>query len=92
MKNMGYGEQKRLKDIVEKEVEEEKQQQVPAAAKEEEDIDLTPHEHEKALGRAYRSFVMLGKPKTDIDSYSDQAEAHIEALIEKQLKEMGLQR
>ena len=29
-----------------------------------------------------------GKPKTDIDSYSDQAEAHIEALIEKQLKEM----
>ena len=92
MKNMGYGEQERLKDIVEKEVEEEKQQQVPAAVKEEEDIDLTPHEHEKALGRAHRSFVMPGKPKTDTDSYSDQAEAHIKALIEKQLKEMGLQR
>ena len=30
---------------------------------------------------------MPGKPKTDIDSYFDQAEAHIETLIEKQLKE-----
>ena len=78
---MGYGQQERLKDIVEKEAEEEGQQQ-------EEDIDLTPHEHERALRRAYRSFVMPGKPKTDIDSYSDQAEAHIETLIKKQLKEM----
>ena len=34
MENVGYGQQKRLKDIVEKEAEEEKQ---PAAAKEEED-------------------------------------------------------
>ena len=40
MQNMGYG-QERLKDIVEKEAEEEQQQ--------EEDVDLTPHEHEKAL-------------------------------------------
>ena len=31
---------------------------------------------------------MPGKPKTDIDSYSDQAEAQIETLIEKQLKKM----
>ena len=31
---------------------------------------------------------MPGKPKTDIYSYFDQAEAHIETLIEKQLKEM----
>ena len=31
---------------------------------------------------------MPGKPKTDIDSYFDQAEAHIGTLIEKQLKEM----
>ena len=36
MKNMGYGQQ-RLKDIVEKEVEEEEQQQKPAATKEEEE-------------------------------------------------------
>ena len=41
MENMGYGQQERLKDIVEKEAEEEQQQ--------EEDIDLTPHEHEKVL-------------------------------------------
>ena len=32
---------------------------------------------------------MSDKPKAGIDSYSDQAEAHIETLIEKQLKEMG---
>ena len=36
MENMGYGQQERLKDIVEKE-EEEEQQQEPAAAKEEEE-------------------------------------------------------
>ena len=75
MENMEYGQQERLKDIVEKEAEE--------------DIDLTPHEHERALRRAYRSFVMSGKPKTDINSYSDQAEPHIETLIKNQLKEMG---
>ena len=31
---------------------------------------------------------MLGKPKTDIDSYFDQAKRHIKTLIKKQLKEM----
>ena len=75
MENMGYGQQERLKDIVEKEAEE--------------DVDLTRCEHERALRRAYRSFVMPGKAKTEIDSYSDQAEAHIETLIKKQLKKMG---
>ena len=48
MKNMGYG-QERLKDIVENEAEEEQE--------EEKGIDLTPHEHERALRRTYRSFV-----------------------------------
>ena len=56
---MRYGQT--LKDIVEKEVEEEQQQ--------EEDIDLTPHEHERALKGAYISFVIPGTPKTGIDSY-----------------------
>ena len=32
---------------------------------------------------------MPGKPKTDIDTCSDQAEPHIETLIKKRLKEMG---
>ena len=66
------GAKKTLKDIVEKEAEEEQQQEG------EEDIDLTPLEHEMVLRGAYRSFVMPGKPKTDIDSYYDQTEAHIE--------------
>ena len=81
VENMGYG-QETLKDIVEKEAEEEQQQK-------EEDINLTPHEHERALKGAYRSFVMPGLPKTDIDSYFDQAKPYIKTLIEKQLKEMG---
>ena len=80
MENMGYG-QERLKDIVEKEAEGEQQQ--------EEDIDLTPHEHERALKGAYRSFVIPGTPKTDIDSYFDQTKPHIKTLIKNQLKEMG---
>ena len=81
MKNMGYGQQERLKDIKEKEAEEEQQQ--------EEDVDLMPHKHERTLKGAYRSFVMPGKPKTDTDSHFDQAKPHIGTLIEKQIKEMG---
>ena len=72
VENMGYG-LERLKDIVEKEAEEEQQQ--------EEDNDLTPHEHERALKGAYRSFVIPGVPKTDIDSYFDQTKSYIETLI-----------
>ena len=83
MENMGYEQQEQLKDIVEKEVEEEEQQQ------EEEDIDLTRHEHERALKGAYRNFVMPGLPKTDIDSYFDQTKPYINTLIEKQLKKIG---
>ena len=82
MENMRYG-QKTLKDIVEKEVGEEKDQQ------QEENVDLTLHEHERALKGAFRSFMMPGKPKTDIDSYLDQTKRHIKTLIEKQLKELG---
>ena len=43
MENMRHGPQERLKDIVEKEAEKEEQQQ------EEEGVDLTSHEHERAL-------------------------------------------
>ena len=72
VENMGYG-QETLKDVVEKEAEEEQLQ--------EEDIDLTSHEHERALKGAYRSFVIPGVPKTDIDSYFDQTKSYIETLI-----------
>ena len=70
-----------MKDIVGKEAEEEQQQ--------EEDVDLTPNEHERALKGAYRSFVIPGVPKTDIDCYFDQTKPHIKTLIKNQLKEMG---
>ena len=79
-KIMGYA-QGRLKDVVEKEAEEDQQK--------EEDVDLTRHEHERALKRAYRSFVIPGAPKTDIYSYFDPTKAHINALIRNQLNEMG---
>ena len=80
MENMGYG-RERLKDIVEKVVEEKQQQ--------EEDVDLTPYEHERAFKGTYKSFVIPGTPKTDIDSYFDQTKPHIKMLIKNQLKEMG---
>ena len=70
-----------MKDIAEKEAVEEQRQ--------EEDIDLTPHEHERALKGAYRSFVIPGVPNTDIDGYFDQTKPHIKTLIKNQLKEMG---
>ena len=77
---MGYA-QGRLKDVVEKEAEEDQQK--------EEDVDLTRHEHERALKRAYRSFLIPGAPKTDIYSYFDPTKAHINTLIRNQLNEMG---
>ena len=80
VENMGYGQEK-LKDIVQKEAEEEQQQ-------EEEDVDLTPHKYERALKGAYRSFVIPGAPKTDIDSYFNQTKPRIKTLIKNQLKEM----
>ena len=82
VENMGYG-QERLKYIVKKEAEEEQQQ---------EDVHLTPHEHERALKRVYRSFVIPGLPKTDTDSDFDQTKPHIKTLIKNQLRKLDLQR
>ena len=76
------GAKKTLKGDVEAEGEEENQE-------EEEHIDLKPHEHERALKGAYRSFVIPGAPKTDIDSYFDQTKPQIKTLIKNQLKEIG---
>ena len=56
---------------------------------EEEDIDLTPHENEREFKGAFKSFVIPGAPKTDIDSYFDQTKPHIKTLIKNQIKEMG---
>ena len=76
------GDKKTLRADVEDEAEKENQEE------REEDVDLTPLEHERALKEAYRSFVIAGKPKTDIDSYFGQAPPHIKTLIEDQPKEM----
>ena len=76
------GVKKTLKDIVEKEADEEQEEE------EEGDVDLTPYEHERVLRGAYRSFVIPGTSKTDIDSYFDQVKPQIKTLIENQLKEM----
>ena len=77
------GAKKTLKGDLEGEAEKENQ---------EEDINLTPHEHERALKGAYRSFVIPGAPKTDIDSYFDQTKPHIKTFIKNQLGKWGLQR
>ena len=66
---MKYGRQ-RLKDIVEKEGREE-----GAKDQQQENINLTPHEQERALKEAYRSFMVSGTPKT-------------KTLMENQLNEM----
>ena len=79
------GGKKTLRGNVEDEAEKENQENQEEGEK---DVDLTPHEHERALKGAYRSFVIAGKPKTDIDSYFDQTKPHIKTLIEEQLKEM----
>ena len=84
VENMGYGREK-LKNIVEKEAGEEQQHEDEC----EEDVYLTPHEHERALKGAYRSFMVPGMPKTDVDSYFDQAKLYIKGLIENRLEEMG---
>ena len=76
------GAKKTLKGDVKAEAEKENQEE------KEEDIDLTPHEHERSLKGAYRSFVIPGTPKIDIDSYFDQTKPHIKTLIKNQVKEM----
>ena len=38
----------------------------------EEDVDLAPHEHERVLKGAYKSFVIHAAPKRDIVSYFNQ--------------------
>ena len=84
MDNIKYG-RERLKDITEKEAREEEE---ATEQTEEDNIDLTPHEHERALNGAYGSFVVPGAPKTDIDSYFDRTKRHIKTSIEDQLKQM----
>ena len=81
MDNIQYG-WERSKDIIEKEAKEGQDKQA------EENIDLAARENERASKGSYRSFVISGTPKADIDSYFDWAKLHIKALIKDQLREM----
>ena len=82
--NIEYG-RERLKDILETETRKEEEETTEQT---EDSIDLTVTENEKALNGTYRSFVIPGTPKTEINGYLDQPKPYTYALIEDQLKEM----
>ena len=46
-------------------------------------------EHERALKEPYKSFVVPGLPKADVDSYIEKVKPYVKSLIEKQLGEMN---
>ena len=75
------GVKKTLKGDVEAKAEKKNQEE----EEEEEEVDLTPHEHERALKGTCRSFVIPGRTKTDLDSYFDQIKPHMKTLIKNQL-------
>ena len=60
-----------MKDVVEKEDKKENQEQTK------DETDLTPQEYETALKGAYKSFVILGLSKADIDGYADLVRLHV---------------
>lgn len=65
-----------MKDVVEKEAKKENHEQTK------DETDLTPQEYERALKGAYKSFVILGLSKADIDGYVDLVKLHVKGLIE----------
>ena len=70
----------------ENQAEEQAEQEHPENQAEEE--DLTPQEHERALKGAYKSFVLSGLSKADIDAYVEKARPQVKTLIDDQLQEM----
>ena len=83
MENMGYGQQERLKDIVEKEAEEEEQ---PTATKEEDNTDLTTHENEEddytRVEMAFNSPMTEFSEDSDINDLIKRMLAHIKTEVE----------
>ena len=51
-------------------------------------VKKNDEQHGSALKRAYKSFVVTGLSKAEIDGYNDQVKLHIKTLIEGQLKEI----
>ena len=84
--NMGYGQQERLKDIVEKEAEEE--EQGPAVVKEEEkaNTDLTTHENEEdgytRMEMPLNSPMLVSFEGSDINDLIERMLAHIKSQAE----------
>ena len=80
---MGYGQQERLKDIIEKEAEEEEQL---AAAKDEDNTNLTTHENEEdgysRVEMAFNSPMTEFSEDSDINDLIKRMLAHIKTQIE----------
>ena len=60
-----------LKGAAEKKAKKENQEQTK------DEVDLTPHEHERALKEAYRNFVIPRLVKADIDGCDDQVKPDV---------------
>ena len=91
MENMGYGQQERLKDIVEKEAEEEEQ---PTATKEEDKTNLTMDENEEdgytRVDMAFNSLMTEFSGDSDINNLIKRMLAHIKTQVENsQMTESG---
>ena len=84
MDNIRYG-QDTLKNIVENAAKKEEKEHQQTG----DNVDLTPMGHERALKEAYKSFVVPGLPKADVDSYIEKVKPYVKSLIEKQLGEMN---
>ena len=76
---LGFGEA--LRATVEDTAREEERQ--------EQEGDLTPHEHEHAMNKAYRSFKIAVLPKTDLDGYNTKVTEQVETLVREQVADMG---
>ena len=85
---------KRLKNVCDAAfLQEEKEKEVREEQAEDRRTDtiqswLVPQEYERALKEAYKSFVIPGSPKVDINGYVDQANPHIKVIIEYQQNKM----
>ena len=77
-----------MKGIVEKQVWKEEEETEEQQEEKIEKNNLTATENEMDLKKAYKSFMILGILKADIDGYFDQIKLLIKALIEDQLKEI----
>ena len=86
MENMGYGQQERLKDIVEKEAEEEEQGLAVVKEEEKANTDLTTHENEEdgytRMEMPLNSPMLVSFEGSDINDLIERMLAHIKSQAE----------